>query len=194
MIGIIDYDAGNIQNLQNALSTLSIPNQLINTSEQLSVIKRLILPGVGAFGTMMEYLEQKEMDQPIKEWILDDNPFLGICLGYQALFETSQEAKGIKGLQILEGSVEGFSQGKVPHMGWNDIRKAKPSTLFDQKYYYFVHSYFPKPREDDIIATVTSYHEEFASAIEVKNIVATQYHPERSGKDGLAFLKRWSQY
>ncbi len=194
MIGIIDYGAGNLGSVKKALDYLNTKNKIVSTPEELNDCTKLILPGVGNFGDIMKSLEANNLIQPLKQAI-KKKPFFGICLGYQVLFEISEESPGINGLGILKGKVVKFQQKrKVPQIGWNNIKFKKQSNLLqdipDNAFVYFLHSYYPVP-EEDIGITQTEYGETFVSAINNDHIYATQFHPEKSGTIGLKILRNF---
>lgn len=192
MITIIDYGAGNLNSVKNALSIIGIEAEIVNNPEKIAVAEKIILPGVGSFGFMMNNLRKNCLDKPIKDAIKKGTPFFGICLGLQALFEESEESKGVKGLGVFEGKVVQFKKGKVPQIGWNKIIP-KNKTIIEDGYAYFVNSYYVVPKDNSIVCATTKYGVEFTSAIKYKNIIATQFHPEKSGEYGLELLKRWAQ-
>jgi glutamine amidotransferase len=188
MIGIIDYGCGNLKSVKNALNYLGICSKIVKKPEEIEECEKIILPGVGSFGFAMQSLRKKRLEKPIKDAIKKGIPFLGICLGLQILFEKSEESPGIKGLNILKGKVIKFKNGKVPQIGWNKIT---PKRLFKPGYCYFVNSYYIIPEDKSIISATTNYFGKFTSIITYKNITATQFHPEKSGKFGLEILMRW---
>ena len=187
---IIDYKAGNLLNLKNALDYLGVNSVITDNPKDILKADRLILPGDGSFGYMMENLEKKNLVKPIKEYIKSNKQFLGICLGFQALFEESEESPNVKGLCIFKGKVVKFRKGKVPQIGWNKII-SKRKDLFKDGYMYFVNSYYVIPKNNSIVATLTYYNDNFVSSIQSNNVTAIQFHPEKSGKDGIELLKRW---
>ena len=193
--GIIDYGAGNLRSVHKAVETLEFPAEIVKRPSELDGLDTLILPGVGAFGDCVHHLREQDLWEPIREWIAADKPYFGICLGYQVLFESSEEAPGIEGLGAFKGEVVRFPKSdlKVPHMGWNEIEPADPAdplwqNLPGRPHVYFVHSYFPQPSDESVIAAWTDYGKPFASAIRRGNVVATQFHPEKSQKLGLQIL------
>ena len=190
MIAIIDYGSGNLNSVKNALDYLKIESKIVSTPKEIEDAKRIILPGVGSFGFMMKNLREKGLEEPIKRAIETGKPFLGICLGMQALFEESEESPGIKGLGIFKGRVVKFRKGKVPQVGWNKIIPMK-NGIFREGYVYFVNSYYVIPKSKNIIVTTTDYFGKFASSVQYKNITAVQFHPEKSGDFGLELLRRW---
>ena len=190
MIAIIDYGAGNLKSVKNALDYLNVDSIITDKPEDIIKSDRLILPGDGSFGYMMENLEKKGLVNPIKNFIKSGKPFLGICLGLQGLFEESEESPNVKGLSIFKGKVVKFGRGKVPQIGWNKIFP-KQKNIFKEDFMYFVNSYYVVPKDNSIIATMTDYNGNFVSAIKANNITAMQFHPEKSGKAGIELLKRW---
>ena len=190
MIAIIDYGAGNLKSVKNALDYLNVDSIITDKPEDILKADRLILPGDGSFGYMMENLEKKNLISPIKRFIRSRKPFLGICLGLQGLFEESEESPKVKGLSIFKGKVVKFRKGKVPQIGWNKIFP-KQNGIFKEDFMYFVNSYYIVPKDKYIIATTTDYNNNFVSAIKSDNITAMQFHPEKSGKAGIELLKRW---
>lgn len=196
MITIIDYGAGNLRSLKNACDYLKRESIITDNPQRIMNADRLILPGDGSFGYMMETVKKKDLIDPIKTFIMSGKPFLGICLGLQALFEESEESPGVRGLSIFKGKVIKFRKGKVPQIGWNRITPRK-LTIFKDDFMYFVNSYYAVPQDASLIATTTDYYGEFVSALQSQNqsqnITAVQFHPEKSGKPGLRLLKRWLQ-
>lgn len=195
-IGLIDYGAGNLLSVHNALRACGVEPGLVRAPGDLAGVDKLILPGVGAFGDCVENLQRQGIWEPLRQWLDDGRPYFGICLGYQILFSSSEESPGTPGLGILPGRVVKFPTKpglKVPHMGWNTVRLAQSGArlwrgLPDNAHFYFVHSYFPVPDDARIIAGETDYDGIFASAIETGAIQAVQFHPERSQDNGLAVL------
>lgn len=196
MITLLDYGAGNVRSVVNALERLGETVRPVRTGEDILTAERLVFPGVGAFGSMMAILREKGLVAPLRQYLRADRPFLGICLGLQALFEGSEEAPGIPGLGILRGTVRRFVVDlAVPHIGWNGLSARKASRIFnglsgDEKF-YFVHSYHVDPADNDAVLTTTDYGYSFASAVQQGNLIATQFHPEKSGDPGLRILKNF---
>ena len=190
MIAIVDYGAGNLKSVKNALDYLDVDSIITDDLKNIKKADRLILPGDGSFGYMIENLEKKDLVNPIKNFIKSGKPFLGICLGLQGLFEESEESPKVKGLSIFKGKVLKFRKGKVPQIGWNNIYP-KQKSIFKEDFMYFVNSYYVVPKDNSITATITDYNGNFVSAIESNNITAMQFHPEKSGKAGIELLKRW---
>lgn len=196
MITLLDYGAGNVRSVINAVESLGDTVKIVATGADILAADKLIFPGVGAFGSMMEMLGRKGYAEPLREYILSNRPFLGICLGLQALFEESEEAPGIAGLGIIPGSVVRFDVDlSVPHIGWNGLNISQPSRVFDgmvgNEKFYFVHSYHVVPGDDSTVLTTTDYGCRFVSSIQKGNLIATQFHPEKSGRNGLRVLKNF---
>ena len=196
MITLLDYGAGNVRSVINAIERLGRKVDIVTRGEDILEAERLVFPGVGAFGSMMKILHDKGFVEPLKAYIEADRPFMGICLGLHALFDESEEAMGVSGLGIIPGKVRRFTTDlSVPHIGWNGIAARRSSKLFnglrgDEKF-YFVHSYHVVPEDDAVVLTTTDYGYEFVSAIQKGNIVATQFHPEKSGGPGHQLLKNF---
>jgi len=196
MITLLDYGAGNVRSVTNAIERLGETVRVCTSGEDIMAAEKLVFPGVGAFGRMMEILKAKNFISPLKSFLLSGRPFFGICLGMQALFEESEEALGVRGLGIFKGIVKRFTTDlAVPHIGWNGIRIQQPSRIFnglagDEKF-YFVHSYHILPTDDDVALTTTDYGYEFVSAVQKDQIIGTQYHPEKSGDPGLQLLRNF---
>lgn len=200
MIGIIDYDAGNIRSVEKALSYLGEKTVVSRNPETLKNADKVILPGVGSFGQAMENLHRYELVPVIRDMIEDGKPFLGICLGLQLLFESSEESPGVEGLGILKGKILKIppSPGlKIPHMGWNSLQLQNNGRLYrnipQDTYVYFVHSYYLQAREPEIVKAVTEYSTEIHASVEKDNVFACQFHPEKSGKYGLEILKSFAE-
>ena len=191
-IVIIDYGAGNTANVKNALEKLGARPIVSPSVREIKNADAIILPGVGAFGAAMKRLSKKS--QIITNAINSGKPFLGICLGMQLLLDKSDESEGVNGLGIIRGKVKKFKvKLPVPQIGWNKVENLR-GPLFegiDDFYAYFVHSYYCKPKDKRVIAATTKYAKSFASAFYKKNIFATQFHPEKSGKVGLKILKNF---
>jgi glutamine amidotransferase/cyclase len=196
MITLLDYGAGNVRSVINAVESLGEQVKVAACAEDILRADKLVFPGVGAFGNMMHILNEKGYSRPLKAYLSSNRPFLGICLGMQALFDYSEEAPEIMGLGFIPGSVKKFAIDRsVPHIGWNGLHFKQPSLIFkglrgDEKF-YFVHSYYAVPDDPAVILTTTDYGGEFVSSVQTGNIVATQYHPEKSGRFGLQLLKNF---
>lgn len=193
MIVIINYGTGNLKSIKNGFSKIGENAVISDDIYEMEKADALILPGVGAFGSAMEHL--KNYKDLIHDHINSGKPFLGVCLGQQILFSESEESEGVKGLDVLKGEVLRLPEGlKIPHMGWNNLEiKNKCSLLegIDNDYMYFVHSYYVKPEDENIIAATTNYGIDVPAAICKDNVFATQFHPEKSGEIGLNILKNF---
>lgn len=196
MITFLDYGAGNVRSVINALESLGETVRVVARGDDILSAEKLVFPGVGAFGSMMQMLHQKGYVDPLLAYLRSDRPFYGICLGLQALFENSEEAPGVQGLGFLKGSVKRFDIDlSVPHIGWNGLNVKQPSRIFsglrgDEKF-YFVHSFHVVPSDDSVVLTTTDYGSRFVSGIQKGNIIATQFHPEKSGSAGLRILRNF---
>ena len=198
MIAIIDYDAGNIKSVEKALLSMGETPVLTRDPEVILQSDHIILPGVGSFGDAMENLNKFGLIDVIHEAINRQIPFLGICLGLQLLFESSEETPGVAGLGILKGKIVRTPEGpglKIPHMGWNSLKINPNSKLLkgipEDVYVYFVHSYYLKAKHIEDVAATTDYIVPVHAAVEHDNIFATQFHPEKSGDVGLEILKNF---
>jgi len=196
MITLLDYGAGNVRSVINAIESLGARVKIVSDINDILSATQLVFPGVGNFGSMMRILNQKNYVGPLKDYILSGRPFFGICLGLHALFEYSEEAPGRNGLGLIPGYAKKFDIDlSVPHIGWNGINIKKPSRIFngldgDEKF-YFVHSFYVAPEDDSVVLTTTDYGLEFVSGIQKENITATQFHPEKSGDAGIKILKNF---
>lgn len=199
MIAIIDYDAGNLKSVEKALKYLGQDVIESRDSSEILQADKVILPGVGSFGDAMNNLDHFNLVDTIKKVAEKDTPFLGICLGLQLLFEKSDETPGAEGLGILKGEIlrippkEGL---KIPHMGWNSLNIKPQARLFDgianNSYVYFVHSYYLKAEDENIVAASTEYSTHIHASVESGNIFACQFHPEKSSDVGLRILKNFA--
>lgn len=199
-IGLIDYGAGNLRSVANALKALGFTPTLVNDAGDIPGLSHVVLPGVGSFGDCMAELERRGLVDPLRAWIRAGKPYLGFCLGYQVLFEDSEESPGIAGLGVMRGSVTRFPaspEWKIPHMGWNSALPLRPdagvwSGLGSEPYFYFVHSYAPVPQNASNISARTSYAGiDFASAVEAPALFACQFHPEKSQGAGLTLIRNF---
>ena len=198
MIAVIDYDAGNLKSVEKALKSLNQEVIVSRDSSEILQADKVILPGVGAFGDAMNNLDKFGLVDTIKEVTRKNTPFLGICLGLQLLFDKSDETPGAEGLGILKGEIlrippkEGL---KIPHMGWNSIEIKPQAKLFkdipNQSYVYFVHSYYLKAQDEQIVAASTEYSTHIHASVESGNVFACQFHPEKSSEVGLQILKNF---
>ena len=193
MIAIIDYGAGNLHSVKNALDFLGAENIITGDAEAILKADKVILPGVGAFGDAMNALKNSGLVPVIKQVVENNTPLLGICLGLQLMFEASEEAPGVEGLGIFKGKcVKIPDHGlKIPHMGWNSLELAKESKILSEDYVYFVHSYYLATPDTDIISAYTEYGEKLGVAVERGNVFATQFHPEKSGEAGMSILRKF---
>ena len=198
MIAIIDYDAGNIKSVEKALLALGQEVKVTSDREKILSADKVILPGVGAFGDAMANLRESGLDEVIREVVKKEIPFLGICLGLQLLFESSEETPGVAGLGILKGKIVRIPEGsglKIPHMGWNSLNVRKGAALFKglekEPYVYFVHSYYLQAKDPKIVAATAEYGVTIHASVEKENVFACQFHPEKSSKTGLAILKNF---
>lgn len=173
------------------LDYLNEEYQISSDPNEIETAQRIIFPGQGHFAQAMNNLERKNLINPIKKAIENDAKFLGICLGLQVLFESSEEAPGVAGLGIIKGEVKKFTQGKTPQVGWNKIKTTSNNSFLDEDYFYFVNSYYVIPEDDSIISSTCNYNIDFAASIEYKNLVAVQFHPEKSSEAGINFFKKW---
>lgn len=194
-LGIIDYGAGNLHSVSNTLQASGFAGRLVRSPQDFAGLTHLILPGVGAFGDCAKQLRAQGLEESIRAWVKADKPFLGICIGYQILFEASEESPGTPGLGILKGNVPRFQAAglKVPHMGWNSVSLGDPGDpvwtgLGSNPYFYFVHSYYPEPEDTSLIAASCAYGATFAAAVRRGNLLATQFHPEKSQRNGIRLL------
>ena len=202
-IAIIDYGMGNLRSVQKAFERVGALADITSNPQEILKAKKVVLPGVGAMAPAMLKLRELKLIEAIYQTILDQKPFLGICLGLQLLFETSSEGGCVEGLKILEGSVERFDQNqeavlKVPHMGWNQIKTLSAgATLYkkvdDMANVYFCHSFYVKPKDLSIAASTTSYGHSYVSSIVKDNIWGVQFHPEKSQKVGLQILRNFAE-
>lgn len=187
MIAIADYGMGNLRSVSKALLYIGAEVSVTDSADEILKADALVVPGVGAFGGCIKNLKKLGLIDIIKKFIGSGRPYLGLCLGMQILFETSEEAKGVPGLSIFSGTVNKFPASlglKIPHMGWNTVTPSND-------YMYFVHSYYVAPKDKSIIAGETEYGIKFCSIIKKDNIWATQFHPEKSQKKGLEFLNNF---
>jgi imidazole glycerol phosphate synthase glutamine amidotransferase subunit len=204
MIGVIDYGAGNLGSVMNALRRLAIPARFAAGPDELSLaaspFDRIIFPGDGHFATAMASLEQSGYAQAIREWIQADRPFLGICIGLQLLFESSEEAppldgREVRGLSVISGTVRRFPGRKVPQIGWNQTQARGDSGIFrgipENSFFYYIHSYYADPADDSVCAAEAEYYVRYCSAVQRGALAAVQFHPEKSGATGLKLLENW---
>jgi len=200
MIALLDYGSGNLRSVHRALLKVGADVRLASSPEEMKGASAVVLPGVGAFDDCINAMRKQELLEASREFIKSGKPFLGICVGYQALFEKSEEFNSCAaGLGVFGGKVVRFSDRhglKIPQIGWNQLDLVKPECplyrgVADGSYVYFVHSFFPKPTDESIVATRTEYGETFASSVWCENVFATQFHPEKSQKVGLQLLRNF---
>ena len=199
MIGIVDYDIGNLRSVQKAIQHVGGEAMFVRTPREISKADGLVLPGVGAFGDCVRCLADSGMWDAVLAWAKSGRPFFGICVGYQMLFESSEEAPGRKGLGIFRGEVKRFPNApglKIPQIGWNTVEiKQLGSPLLagisSGDFVYYVHSYYVKPVEPSLVALESTYGETFAAAVVRDNLIATQFHPEKSQRAGLQLLRNF---
>jgi imidazole glycerol phosphate synthase glutamine amidotransferase subunit len=197
-LGLIDYGSGNLRSVSKALEAAGAHITRIERGPIAGGFDALVLPGVGAFGDSVNQLKNRDLFVSLQEWLNDGRRFLGVCLGFQLLFESSEESPEVAGLGIFQGQVRKFSQArvKVPQIGWNLVKWTEHAhTLYGKlppdPYFYFVHSYYPQPKDESIVAGYTEYGDSFAAAIATKNLLATQFHPEKSQESGLLLLRQF---
>lgn len=194
---IIDYGMGNLYSVRNTFASLGIAADIVDSPQRLADYDKLILPGVGAFGDAMRELRKRDLIDPIRAFVAQGKPFLGICLGMQLLLEKSQEAPGVEGLGVVPGVVKKFSSRlKCPHMGWNEVeKKTRPDRIFKglrgPVYAYFCHSYYCVVRDASLVIGATRYGVRFASVVRRGHVYGMQFHPEKSQGVGLGILRNF---
>jgi len=199
ILGLVDYGSGNLRSVQRAIEHAGGTCLLVHTPAEAEQCAALVVPGVGSFGDCARQLREANLWDVIKDWLAADRPYLGICLGYQLLFDSSQESPGVPGLGALNGKVVHFPREsglKIPHMGWNQLHLTEPSdrlmkNLGKNPDFYFVHSYYPVPEDPSVITSTCDYGLEFAASVTRGNLSAVQFHPEKSQELGLAMLKNF---
>lgn len=198
MVAVIDYDAGNIKSVEKAIAALGEKAVITRDAKEIMAADHVILPGVGAFGEAMEKLHQYGLVQVIKDVTDKGTPFLGICLGLQLLFESSEECAGVEGLGILRGRIVKLPEDKglkIPHIGWNSLQYPNRGRLFEgvpeESYVYFVHSYYLQAAEPEIVTAATEYAAYIHASVEKDNVFACQFHPEKSSDVGMRILKNY---
>lgn len=199
MITIVDYGAGNLQSVEKAFQYIGAPVKLVSSGVEITSAEALVLPGVGAFRDAMHSLEAGGMVQPLRDYLASGRPFLGICLGLQLLFEESEEFGQVKGLGAFKGKIcriPAENGLKVPHMGWNSLELKRADGIFkglqENPYVYFVHSYYLKAEDRQLVSAQTEYGVQIDAAIQCGNVFATQFHPEKSGNVGLQMLRNFT--
>ncbi len=199
MIGIIDYGMGNLGSVSNACRFLGLDAKIITRKQEMADCRAVVLPGVGAFGDCMKHLVEHDFVSPIEDWIQAGKPLMGICLGLQTLFESSEESPGVAGLGIFPGTVKRFDRSqelKVPQIGWNRMKEVQSDCpmfngIEDDSFFYLVHSYYVCPENDALVAGKTEYGIDYCSCVWRNNVFATQFHPEKSQAVGLRMLKNF---
>ncbi len=201
MIVIVDYGMGNLRSVSKALELLGGKVKVSSSPSEIESAGKLVLPGVGAFGDAVTELKTRSLCEPIRDFILRKKPFLGICLGLQLLFDSSEESPGIEGLGILKGTVRAFSSPgiKIPHMGWNRVEIMAPhpltSGISEENFFYFVHSYYAAPDDPKMVCGRTQYGQEtFPSILAAETLFAVQFHPEKSQNLGLQILSNFVRW
>lgn len=199
-VALVDYGGGNLRSVANALHALGVDPQIVSTPEGLEGSTHVILPGQGEFGDVMRQLKKRNLAAPLREWIVSGKPYFGICVGYQILFEGSDEAPDVPGLGVIKGHCVRFQEAdgkKIPQMGWNGTIPGNPSSPFwkglgTEPYFYFVHSYFPIVEDDTWTCAQTDFDgETFAAAVEKGKTLACQFHPEKSQDAGLGLIRNF---
>lgn len=200
MVAIIDYGAGNLQSVKKALDFLGYESEITMDREKILSASHVILPGVGSFGDAMASIRERKLENTIKLAASGEKHFLGICLGLQLMFEKSDETPGVEGLGIFKGDIVKIPSEnglKVPHMGWNSISLKQTDGIFsgikDGSYFYFVHSYYLKNADMEVVAATAQYGVEIECAIQKGRVCATQFHPEKSSETGLRLLKNFME-
>lgn len=199
MIGIVDYGRGNLRSVEKALQKLEFEALILSSPRDISKVRGLILPGVGAFADAMAALQKGDWLGPLQAYVAAGKPFLGICLGMQLLFEIGEEHGEHQGLGFLEGRVVKFPAGlKIPHMGWNTVTIRYPNVICanipDRSYFYFVHSYYAAPRDEACVAATSDYGLEFPAVVGRANVWGAQFHPEKSSPWGLKMLDNFGKW
>lgn len=201
MIAVIDYGAGNLQSVVKAFHFIGCDILVTTDQEELKQASAAVLPGVGAFGDAMNCLKRSDFVNPVLDFIESGKPFLGICLGLQLLFEGSEETPGVSGLGVLKGKIIRIPAEtglKIPHIGWNSLAVKENAGLFKNlepnPYVYFVHSYYLKAENPNVVSSTTNYGVEIDASVQRGNLFATQFHPEKSGKTGLQMLKNFVSF
>lgn len=190
MIAIVDYGAGNLRSVANAISRLDYEPKIVSTPDEVLAARAVILPGVGAAADTMASLKRLGLVGPMRRYITEGGPFLGVCIGLQVLFDGTEEGGWYECLGIIPGAVRRLPPGlKIPHMGWNQVKQRFSHPIFDgipdEDSFYFVHSYYVEPEDSSLVAGETEYGIPICSVIVRDNLIATQFHPEKSGEVGL---------
>lgn len=198
MVAIIDYGAGNLMSVKKALDFIGAESEITMDKSRIMSASHIILPGVGSFGDAMKSMQERGLVETVKAAALSGKPFLGICLGLQLLFESSEESIGVKGLSLLDGRIASIPKDmglKVPHIGWNSVSIRQNGGIFkdipDNSYFYFVHSYYLCGADEKEVAGTADYGVNIQCAVQRGNLCATQFHPEKSGEAGLKLLENF---
>ncbi len=190
-VTLLDYGGGNTGSMARALARVGAEVRVAVRGTDVAEHDRLVLPGVGHFGTVMEALRERGLDEAIRRHVGAGRPFLGVCVGLQVLCDASDEAPGVPGLGLVPGRVVRFQAPKVPQVGFNRVEPTRPGRVLTPGYFYFVNSYHAVPADPSAVAATAEYGVRFAAAVEVGAMLAVQFHPEKSGPAGLAMLERW---
>lgn len=197
-LGVLDYGAGNLRSVLNAFTAIGKEARLVTTPQEFEGVDVLVFPGQGAFGDCVRILKQNRLWEPLHDWLKQERPYLGFCLGYQLLFESSEESPGVEGLGIAPGTVRKFEPGpdhlKIPHMGWNEVHWQERGSVWwkglpNPSHLYYVHSYYPDVADKSLALCTTRYGEEFVAGICKDHLMAVQFHPEKSQNTGLQLLR-----
>lgn len=198
MVAIIDYGAGNLQSVKKALDFIGAESVITGSKNEINAASHIILPGVGSFADAMSCIRERDLEDTIKQAADGSKYFLGICLGLQLLFSSSEESPNVKGLGVFDGKIVTIPRNnglKVPHIGWNSVELKQRNGIFeninDDSYFYFVHSYYLKDAPEEIVAGVTEYGVSIQCAVQKGRVCATQFHPEKSGEAGIALLRNF---
>lgn len=191
MLTVLDYGGGNLKSVANMLDFFGTDYEITSDPNKILAAKAVLFPGQGHFGNAMQSLEKQGLVKPLKTIIAAGVHFLGICVGMQVLFETSDEAPNVDGLGVFKGSVKRFTQGKIPQIGWNEVKTAGANTLLENGYYYFVNSYHVVPQDPSVISATADYYGTFTAAIERDSVAAMQFHPEKSAACGHAAVLKF---
>lgn len=192
MITVLNYGGGNLKSVENVLNKINIPFKTTNTASDIEQAEAILFPGQGHFGQVMANLTEKKLDIALKSALDKGVPFLGICVGLQVLFESSDEAPGVAGLSIFKGTCHKFTTGKIPQIGWNNISTTASNSFLTNDFYYFVNSFHVVPEDSKIVSATANYHIDFTAAVQYKNIFATQFHLEKSGQIGQNVISNWA--
>jgi imidazole glycerol phosphate synthase glutamine amidotransferase subunit len=188
-VDLVDVAGGNVGSVRRCLHRLGVTYKDVGADSLPGGGRPLILPGVGAFGTVMASLRRNGLEERIKRLVADGTPLLGVCIGMQVLFDGSEEAPGVTGLSLVPGKVVRFTEGKVPQIGWNHVEPKQPA--WESGFVYFVNSFYGRPEQKDVVLYEANYGVPFCAALKTKNITAFQFHPEKSGQFGASLLARW---